>query len=144
MLHTPSPSRGRRILGAIVTGIASIAACTAGTGVQAAKPDGQVIAVIADLDNPVQGQIPDARYPTSLRGSGAKGWVDLQYVVDTIGHVEPNSFKIVNQTHEAFIEPAKEAVLAGVYTPAKFRGQPTRQLVQVRVAFQEKADSATP
>ena len=44
---------------------------------------------------------------------------------------EPSSFKILNATHEAFVQPAQEAILKGVFKPAKFRGRPVRQLVQV-------------
>ena len=59
----------------------------------------------------------------------------LQYVVDTTGHAEPNSFKVLKTTHPAFVEPAKEAIAKGVFKPAKFKGQPVRQLVQQRISF---------
>jgi beta-lactamase regulating signal transducer with metallopeptidase domain len=141
MLQLSSPNRRRRVLGTLAIGASLVAACTLGTGVQASNPG---IQVVGDLDAPVEGKIPTPRYPAALQGSGTDGWVDLQYVVDTTGHVEPSSFKILNQTNKAFVEPAEEAVLSGVYTPAKFRGQPVRQLVQARVAFREGADSTTP
>ena len=78
----------------------------------------------AQLDDPVQPiSIPTPRYPPVLQSAGIAGSVDLQYVVDTTGHAEPNSFKVLKTTHPAFVEPAK------------FKGQPVRQLVQQRISF---------
>jgi protein TonB len=90
----------------------------------------------AQLDDPVQPiSIPTPRYPPVLQSAGIAGAVDLQYVVDTTGHTEPGSFKVLKTTHPAFVEPAKEAILKGVFKPAKFKGQPVRQLVQQRISF---------
>jgi protein TonB len=90
----------------------------------------------AQLDDPVQPiSIPTPRYPPVLQSAGIAGAVDLQYVVDTTGHAEPASFKILKTTHPAFVEPAKEAITKGVFKPAKFKGQPVRQLVQQRISF---------
>jgi periplasmic protein TonB len=95
-----------------------------------------VIYTEGQLDDPVQPiSIPTPRYPPVLQSAGIAGSVDLQYVVDTTGHAEPNSFKVMKSTHPAFAEPAKEAILKGVFKPAKFKGQPVRQLVQQRISF---------
>jgi len=59
----------------------------------------------------------------------------MQFIVDTTGHVEGPSFKVLKATHPAFVEPAKEAIAKGVFKPAKFKGQPVRQLVQQRISF---------
>ncbi len=78
----------------------------------------------AQLDDPVQPiSIPTPRYPPVLQSAGIAGAVDLQYVVDTTGHAETNSFKVLKTTHPAFVEPAKEAITKGVFKPAKFKGQ---------------------
>jgi hypothetical protein len=42
---------------------------------------------------------------------------------------------VMKTTHPAFAEPAKEAIAKGVFKPAKFKGQPVRQLVQQRISF---------
>jgi len=95
-----------------------------------------VIYTEGQLDDPVQPiSIPTPRYPPVLQSAGIAGSVDLQYVVDTTGHAEPNSFKVMKSTHPAFAEPAKEAILKGVFKPAKFKGQAVRQLVQQRISF---------
>ena len=74
-------------------------------------------------------------YPPELVRLGTEGQVEATYVVDTTGHAEPNSFKVMKSTHPAFAEPAKEAIIKGVFKPAKFKGQPVRQLVQQRISF---------
>ncbi len=90
----------------------------------------------AQLDDPVQPiSIPTPRYPPVLQSAGIAGLVDLQYVVDTTGHAEGNSFKVLKATHQAFVQPAREAISKGVFKPAKYRGQPVRQLVQQRISF---------
>ena len=95
-----------------------------------------VVYTEGQLDDPVQPiSIPTPRYPPVLQSAGIAGSVDLQYVVDTTGHAEPNSFKVMKATHPAFAEPAKEAIVKGVFKPAKFKGQPVRQLVQQRISF---------
>jgi TonB family protein len=71
-------------------------------------------------DEPVQVvTVPEPRYPAALRDSMITGRVELQYMVDTTGRVEPNSFRVLSATNEAFVQPAKEAVLMGVFKPAR-------------------------
>jgi protein TonB len=90
----------------------------------------------AQLDDPVQPlSIPTPRYPPVLQSAGIAGRVEVQYIVDTTGHAEPNSFKILKSSHQAFEEPAKEAIMKGVFKPAKFRGKSVRQLVQQAISF---------
>jgi protein TonB len=123
----PRDFTGKGVEGGIATGIAG------GTGPVDVK--GEVF-LEAQLDDPVQPiSIPTPRYPPVLQSAGIAGSVDLQYVVDTTGHAEPASFKVMKSTHPAFAEPAKEAILKGVFKPAKFKGQPVRQLVQQRISF---------
>ncbi|HEX6614869.1 MAG TPA: energy transducer TonB [Gemmatimonadales bacterium] len=123
----PKDFTGKGVEGGIATGIVG------GTG--PVNVSGEVF-LEAQLDDPVQPiSIPTPRYPPVLQSAGIAGSVDLQYVVDTTGHAEPNSFKVLKTTHQAFVEPAKEAILKGVFKPAKFKGQPVRQLVQQRISF---------
>lgn len=78
---------------------------------------------------------PRPRYPPVMQQAGIEGRVELQYVVDTTGHVERNSVKVMGSTNKMFEEPAKEAILKAVFRPAKIRGRPVRQLVQQAIAF---------
>jgi protein TonB len=123
----PKDFTGKGVEGGIASGIVG------GTG--PVNVSGEVF-LEAQLDDPVQPiSIPTPRYPPVLQSAGIAGAVDLQYVVDTTGHAEPGSFKVMKATHPAFAEPAKEAILKGVFKPAKFKGQPVRQLVQQRISF---------
>jgi protein TonB len=121
----PKDFTGKGVEGGIAAGIVG------GTG----PVTGEVF-LEAQLDDPVQPiSIPTPRYPPVLQSAGIAGSVDLQYVVDTTGHAEPNSFKVLKTTHQAFVDPAEEAIKKGVFKPAKFKGQPVRQLVQQRISF---------
>jgi periplasmic protein TonB len=121
----PKDFTGKGVEGGIAAGVVG------GTG----PVTGEVF-LEAQLDDPVQPiSIPTPRYPPVLQSAGIAGAVDLQYVVDTTGHAEPGSFKVLKTTHPAFAEPAKEAISKGVFKPAKFKGQPVRQLVQQRISF---------
>jgi protein TonB len=121
----PKDFTGKGVEGGIAAGIVG------GTG-----PVSGEVFLEAQLDDPVQPiSIPTPRYPPVLQSAGIAGSVDLQYIVDTTGHAEANSFKVMKSTHPAFAEPAKEAIAKGVFKPAKFKGQPVRQLVQQRISF---------
>ncbi|MDQ3427831.1 MAG: energy transducer TonB [Gemmatimonadota bacterium] len=123
----PKDFTGRGVEGGIASGIVG------GTG--PVDVTGEVF-LEAQLDDPVQPiSIPTPRYPPVLQSAGIAGRVELQYVVDTTGHAEPRSFKVLKTTHPAFVEPAKEAIAKGVFKPAKFKGQAVRQLVQQAISF---------
>ena len=123
----PRDFTGKGVEGGIAAGIVG------GTG--PVEVSGEVF-LEAQLDDPVQPiSIPTPRYPPVLQSAGIAGRVELQYVVDTTGHAEPGSFKVLKTTHQAFVEPAKEAISKGVFKPAKFKGQPVRQLVQQAISF---------
>jgi periplasmic protein TonB len=109
-----------------------------GTGVPTGPVTGEVF-LEAQLDDPVQViSQPQPRYPPVLASAGITGRVEMQFIVDTTGHVEPPSFKVLKTSHPAFAEPAHEAILKSVFKPAKFKGRPVRQLVQQAVAFKQQ------
>jgi len=90
----------------------------------------------AQVDDPVSPiNIPKPRYPPVLQQAGIAGRVEVQYVVDTTGHAEPTSWKVMHSTNKAFEEPAREAIMKGVFKPAKIKGQSVRQLVQQAISF---------
>lgn len=90
----------------------------------------------AEVDDPVSFiNIPKPRYPPVMQQAGIAGSVDAQYVVDTTGHAEPRSWKVLKSTNKAFEEPAREAIMKGVFKPARIKGQAVRQLVQQRISF---------
>ena len=63
------------------------------------------------------------------------GNVIVEVIIDTTGHAEPNSLRIVQSTNKAFELAARDAVLKSLYRPGRVRGQAVRVLVQVPIAF---------
>ncbi len=90
----------------------------------------------AQVDDPVAPiNIPKPRYPPVLQSAGLSGRVEVNYVVDTLGHAEPNSWRVLKSTRKEFEEPAREAIMKGVFKPARIKGQAVRQLVQQAITF---------
>ena len=78
------------------------------------------------------------RYPQALKESGLMGEVIARFAVDTVGHIDPCTFRILESTHKQFSR-AVEAVLAEIrFTPATIRGQKVRQVVEHRFTFELK------
>ncbi len=78
---------------------------------------------------------PKPRYPDLLRQAGIDGRVLVEFVVDTTGHVERGSIKILSSTNPLFEQPSKEVVAASVYRPGKISGRSVRVRVQVPLNF---------
>ena len=124
----PSDFTGKGVEGGIGKGIEG------GTG----PVTGEVF-LEAQLDDPVQViSQPQPRYPPVLASAGITGRVEVQFIVDTTGHTEASSFKVMKTSHPAFAEPARETILKSVFKPARFKGRPVRQLVQQAIAFKQQ------
>lgn len=74
-------------------------------------------------------------YPAALFAEGLPGSVVAEYVVDTLGRVEPGTFGIVSSTHPLFSSAVREAVESAVFIPAKKGALKVRQLVQQPFSF---------
>jgi TonB family protein len=74
-------------------------------------------------------------YPPELKARGITGTVVAQFVVDTMGHVEAASFKLITVSHLPFGEAVREVVPGMRYNPAEVRGTKVRQLVQQPFVF---------
>jgi len=86
---------------------------------------------------------PRLVYPTWMRNLGIEGFVLLQFVIDTAGLAEQRTIKIIQATHEGFIESAKRIVCKSLYRPGRVHGRPVRVLSQVRIDF-TLTDTGTP
>jgi periplasmic protein TonB len=88
------------------------------------------------VDDPVQViSKVSPRYPPVLQQAGVSGFVEATWVVDTLGHAESNSWKVLKSTNAQFEAPAREAILKALYKPARIKGAAVRQLVQQRISF---------
>jgi TonB family protein len=74
-------------------------------------------------------------YPRILLEAGVNGRVTLQFIVDTMGGVEPRSVEVLQTTHEAFAEAARDGILEARFEPARYGGQHVRQLSRMPVSF---------
>jgi outer membrane biosynthesis protein TonB len=70
--------------------------------------------------------------PDSLRQRGVRGDVVLEYVVDTLGRVEPG-IRVVSAAQPALAAPARAAVLALRYRPGRVRGRAVRVLMATKI-----------
>jgi protein TonB len=123
----PKDFTGKGVEGGVASGVVG------GTGPVDVKAQ---VFTEAELDDPAQPiSQPTPRYPPVMQSAGIAGRVELQYIVDTTGHAESASLKVLKSTHQAFEEPAKETIQKSVFKPARFRGRPVRQLVQQAVTF---------
>lgn len=78
---------------------------------------------------------PQPRYPEILRSAGVEGEVLAQFVVDTSGRVEMNSFKVLKSTHDMFIAAVRNALPNMRFIAAEVGGRHVKQLVQQPYVF---------
>jgi protein TonB len=107
----------------------------AGTPTEAGEEGGEPMdgSVVDQL--PVMLAGPGPAYPEALRWAGVEGRVILEAVVDTAGHVEPGSLVAVAATHPGFVAPARRAVAAALFRPARVRGRAVRVRVRIPMDF---------
>jgi TonB family protein len=74
-------------------------------------------------------------YPPELKARGITGTVVAQFVVDTMGHVEAATFKLITVSHLPFGEAVRAVVPGMRFNPAEVRGTKVRQLVQQPFVF---------
>jgi protein TonB len=78
---------------------------------------------------------PTPRYPDILKQAGVEGEVLAQFVVDTSGRAEINTFKVLKTTHELFTVAVRSALPTMRFFPAEVGGRKVKQLVQQPFSF---------
>lgn len=78
---------------------------------------------------------PQPDYPRMLLEARIEGQVVLEAVIDTTGHAEPPSIKVISSTNRAFEAPARDALRRALFRPGRVRGQPVRVLVHLPLRF---------
>jgi outer membrane biosynthesis protein TonB len=100
-----------------------------------ALPNGAYAAdAVEKIVLPVPGN-PRPRYPDFLAGAGVEGNVDVSFVVDSAGKIEPHSLSIVHAPHRLFAAAVRSALLHSRFMPAEIDGRPVPQLVSQRFSF---------
>jgi protein TonB len=117
---------GRGVEGGIATGIVG------GTG----PVDNAQVFMEGQVDDvpTVMTQGPQ-RFPAALASTGIGGRVVLEFVIDTTGHVDQGSYKIISTPHPAFANAAKEMLSKTVFRPGRMRGQPVNVMVRQAINF---------
>ena len=74
-------------------------------------------------------------YPELLRQAGVEGRVVLEAVVDTTGRVLSQSVAVASATNPGFVAPARRALQATLFRPARIGGKAVRMLVRIPYEF---------
>ena len=74
-------------------------------------------------------------YPDMLRSAGIEGTVLAQFVVDTTGRAEMNTFKVLKTDNDLFSNAVKNALQRMRFLPAEVGGRKVKQLVQQPFQF---------
>ena len=69
-------------------------------------------------------------YPDSLRRRGIRGNVVLEFVVDTLGRVEPG-VRVLQTAHPLLAAPAKEMIRRARYAPGRVHGRAVRVVMRM-------------
>ena len=84
---------------------------------------------------PDSGSRPQPLYPETLLFTGVPGHVLAEFVVDTLGRVELDTFGVISTTNPGFTQAVQRALPDWAYAPAMLNGKRVRQLVQQPFAF---------
>ena len=105
------------------------------TGLQGPIDLTQVFVEAVVDEPPERISFPPPEYPRILLEAGVEGTVVLEAIIDTTGHAEPPSIKVVSSTNRAFEAPARDAMRRALFRPGRVRGQPVRVLVHMPLRF---------
>ena len=83
---------------------------------------------------------PSPRYPPALQLAGLEGRVVMEFIIDTTGHLEPGSTKVLASTHRGFEAAARETLERSLFRPARLAGRAVRQRTLQAIAFRLRPD----
>ena len=112
-----------------------------GTGVEGGVASGivpssdAVLSVDVVQEKPERLAGPQPVYPPLLQQAQIEGVVMVQAIIDTLGHPEPNSLKIIQTANPGFNESAKQTVLHSLFRPARVYGKAVRVLIQIPIQY---------
>jgi TonB family protein len=75
-------------------------------------------------------------YPDSLWKSATAGNATVEFVVDSYGRVEMETFSVISASHRLFGESVRNALARARFAPAIRQGQRVRQLAQLPTRFE--------
>lgn len=75
------------------------------------------------------------RYPEALRAAGVQQTLNVEFVVDTLGHIERGSLTFRDSPHASFVNAVREALRNAKFRPAEVTGHRVRQRVSQAFVF---------
>ncbi|HEY6829919.1 MAG TPA: M56 family metallopeptidase [Gemmatimonadaceae bacterium] len=75
------------------------------------------------------------RYPDELRDARIEGEVLVQFVLDTLGRPDMDTFKVLRSTHDLFTNTVKSSLPNMLFYPAEVGGRKVKQLIQMPFNF---------
>jgi len=78
---------------------------------------------------------PRPSYPSMLESARVEGQVLVQFVVDTSGHAEMSTFKVLKSSNDLFTSSVQKVLPRMQFYPAEVGGHKVRQLVQMPFGF---------
>jgi len=95
----------------------------------------------AEVDDPaVALHQPSPRYPPVLQQAGIEGRVLVEFIIDTAGHMEGSSLRVLESSNPGFDAAAGETVRHSVFRPARVHGNPVRQRTVQSIVFRIAPD----
>ncbi len=74
-------------------------------------------------------------YPKKLLEARIEGFTVVQFVVDSLGHVEQSSVQVLQSSHAAFTEAVRDVLPRMKFQPARIGHRPVAQMVEQRFGF---------
>jgi len=86
-----------------------------------------------ELDEPAAWHSgPPLAYPADLRRRHVGGQAVVIAVIDTLGRVEAETFRVLDTPDSGFVEPLRRMMLAASFTPGRAKGQLVRSRVDLK------------
>lgn len=89
--------------------------------------------VVEERPERISGPLP--KYPDILRQAGIDGRVVVEAIIDTLGHAERGSIRVLSSTNALFDQPSKVCVAATVFRPGRIAGRAVRVRVQIPINY---------
>lgn len=83
------------------------------------------------------------RYPDMLRSANVEGEVLAQFVMDTLGHADMSTFRVLKSTHDLFTAAVRGSLPTMNFYPAEVNGRKVKQLVQMPFQFSLSHNTGT-
>lgn len=121
---------------------AAFAALAMSSMATTAQAQDDKVYAIADVQSPpkltssvLAAKLIQESYPADLKSRGVGGMVELQFVVDSKGKVDPATVEVVDATQTALGEAAKKVVARLDFSPGKVNGAGVKTKVVLPIIY---------